>query len=106
MTRLKLGAIPDDKPVKLTVELPADVHRDLCAYADALARQNGQKVETALPNAPLLARAPAANSSTLVRACSIRCRFSKTQLPNARTGTTISRVRSASAYSTLGGLVG
>ncbi len=28
MAKLKLGAIADDKPVKLTVELPADVHRD------------------------------------------------------------------------------
>ena len=33
MTKLKLGPIRDDKPVKLTVELPADVHRDLCDYA-------------------------------------------------------------------------
>jgi hypothetical protein len=37
MTKLKLGAIEDDKPVKLTIELPADVHRDLVAYAKALA---------------------------------------------------------------------
>ena len=29
MVKLKLGAIPDDKPVKLTIELPAAVHRDL-----------------------------------------------------------------------------
>jgi hypothetical protein len=43
MAKLKLGPIPDDKPVKLAVELPAAVHRDLLAYADALAR------ETALP---------------------------------------------------------
>ena len=33
MAKLKLGAIADDKPVKLTVELPAAVHRDLLAYA-------------------------------------------------------------------------
>ena len=33
MAKLKLGAIADDKPVKLTVELPAAVHRDLVAYA-------------------------------------------------------------------------
>jgi hypothetical protein len=31
MAKLKLGAIADDKPVKLTVELPAAVHRDLLA---------------------------------------------------------------------------
>lgn len=34
MTKLKLGPLPDDKPVKLTVQLPADLHRDLQAYAD------------------------------------------------------------------------
>lgn len=41
MTKLKLGPLVDDKPVKLTVELPAAVHRDLIAYADALARETG-----------------------------------------------------------------
>ncbi|BCH21633.1 DUF2274 domain-containing protein [Mesorhizobium sp. L-8-3] len=44
MTKLKLSAIPDDKPVKLTVELPAAVHRDLVAYAAILARTNGDAV--------------------------------------------------------------
>ncbi|MFT3967252.1 MAG: DUF2274 domain-containing protein [Sphingobium sp.] len=43
MTKLKLGAIPEDKPVKLAVELPASVHRDLVAYADALAKETGQQ---------------------------------------------------------------
>jgi hypothetical protein len=38
MTKLKLGAIEDDKPVKLTVELPAQIHRDLLAYAQVLGR--------------------------------------------------------------------
>jgi len=28
MAKLKLGAIAEDKPVKFTVELLADVHRD------------------------------------------------------------------------------
>ena len=41
MAKLKLGAIADDKPVKLAVELPADVHRNLAAYADVLARETG-----------------------------------------------------------------
>lgn len=56
MTKLKLGAIPDDKPVKLSIELPADVHRDLVAYADVLARETGQKNEAAKLIAPMLAR--------------------------------------------------
>lgn len=41
-TKLRLTAIPDDKPVKMTVELPADVHRDLLAYAEAIVRETGQ----------------------------------------------------------------
>ena len=44
MTKLKLGPLPDDKPVKVTVELPASLHRDLIAYAEVLARQSGQPV--------------------------------------------------------------
>ena len=42
MTKLKLGTIEDDKPVKLTVELPAVVHRSLVAYAEAIGREGGQ----------------------------------------------------------------
>lgn len=40
MTKLKLGPIADDKPVKITLELPAVLHRDLAAYAEILSRQN------------------------------------------------------------------
>lgn len=42
MTKLKLGTIEDDKPVKLTIELPAHVHRSLIAYAEAIGRETGQ----------------------------------------------------------------
>ena len=31
MQKLKLGVLEDDRPVKLTIELPAAVHRDLVA---------------------------------------------------------------------------
>jgi len=41
MTKLKLGPLADDKPVKITVELPAAVRRDLVAYAEVLARATG-----------------------------------------------------------------
>ncbi|ANH05744.1 MAG: DUF2274 domain-containing protein [Bradyrhizobium sp.] len=44
MAKLKLGPIADDKPVKVTVELPAQLHRDLVAYAEVLARESGQSV--------------------------------------------------------------
>lgn len=42
MAKLKLGPLADDKPVKVTVELPAQLHRDLAAYAEVLARESGQ----------------------------------------------------------------
>ena len=57
MAQLKLGAIADDKPIKLTVELPAAVHRDLIAYADALGRETAQAtIDPAKLVAPMLAR--------------------------------------------------
>jgi len=48
--------LEDDKPVRVTVELPAAVHRDLGAYAETLARETGQTVEPAKLVAPMLAR--------------------------------------------------
>lgn len=36
MTRLKLADLADEKPVRLTVELSARLHRELVAYALAL----------------------------------------------------------------------
>jgi hypothetical protein len=57
MAKLKLGAIADDKPVKLTIELPAAVHRDLSVYAEALAHEIGQPIADPLKLvAPMLAR--------------------------------------------------
>lgn len=44
MATLKLGPILDEKPVKSTVELPAALHRNLVAYAEALSRETGQPV--------------------------------------------------------------
>ncbi len=56
MAKLKLRALVDDKPVKLSVELPAAVHRDLVAYAEVLASESGQAVDAAKLIAPMLAR--------------------------------------------------
>jgi hypothetical protein len=56
MTKLKLGAIIDEKPVRVTVDLPGAVHRDLAAYAEALTRESGQPTEPAKLIAPMLAR--------------------------------------------------
>jgi hypothetical protein len=57
MTKLKLSAVPDDRPVKITIELPAAIHRDLAAYADALAKETGHTaVEPAKLIPPMIAR--------------------------------------------------
>lgn len=56
MAKLKIEALPDNKPVKVTTELPAPVHRDLVAYAEALARESGQPIDPSKLIAPMLAR--------------------------------------------------
>ncbi len=57
MAKLKIGTIESDKPVRMSVELPATVHRDLLAYAEVHAREHGQTVpEPAKLIAPMLSR--------------------------------------------------
>lgn len=57
MSKLKLGPLADDRPVKLTIELQAPVHRDLVAYAEVLGRETGQAVsDPAKLIGPMLAR--------------------------------------------------
>ncbi len=57
MAALKLGPLVEDRPVRITLELPGPVHRDLVRYAAALGAQAGQVPVT--PErlvAPMLAR--------------------------------------------------
>ena len=57
MAKLKLSAIEYDKPVRVTLDLPAALHRDLVAYGAAMARENGGTVvEPHKLIAPMLAR--------------------------------------------------
>jgi hypothetical protein len=57
MGKLKLSTLEDDKPVKISVELPAAVHRDLVAYAQVLGRDLGQGTpDPAKLIPPMLAR--------------------------------------------------
>ncbi|OAN63287.1 DUF2274 domain-containing protein [Sphingomonas sp. TDK1] len=57
MTKLKLEALVDEKPVKVTVELPASLHRDLTTYAAILSRQQGEEVrDPARLIVPMLSR--------------------------------------------------
>lgn len=58
MSSLKLGALSEDRPVKLTIELPAAVHRDLIVYGEVLAAETGAAapIDPARLIAPMLAR--------------------------------------------------
>jgi hypothetical protein len=58
MTTLKLGPLAEDRPIKVSVELPAAVHRDLVAYGEVLASETGaaRPIEPARLIAPMLAR--------------------------------------------------
>jgi len=54
MPNLKLAAIEDDKPVRVTLELAAKLHRDLAAYGRILGGE--APVEPAKLIAPMLER--------------------------------------------------
>ncbi|MGY4596945.1 hypothetical protein ACVWXL_004691 [Bradyrhizobium sp. GM22.5] len=56
MVKLKIGTLPDDKPVKLNIELPASVHRDLLVYAQAISRETGQSIDAPKLISPMIAR--------------------------------------------------
>lgn len=57
MTKLKLGPLIDDKPVKISIELPASLHRDLVDYAEVLGRETGQTtIDPAKLVVPMLQR--------------------------------------------------
>ena len=72
MTKLRIAGLPEDKPVKVTLELPASVHRDLAAYADVLARQSGQAIgDPSKLIAPMLARFMVTNR-VFAKACDVR----------------------------------
>ncbi|KAB2671387.1 DUF2274 domain-containing protein [Brucella tritici] len=55
MTKLKLGPLVEDKPVKVTVELPGALHRDLIDYG-ALLADGGAPIEPARLIVPMLER--------------------------------------------------
>ena len=55
MTKLKLGPIADDRPVKIALELPAALHRDLLEYGRLLA-EGATPIEPAKVIVPMLER--------------------------------------------------
>jgi hypothetical protein len=57
MSKLRLGPILNEKPVKITIELPAALHHSLIKYAQILARETGAAtIEPSRLVAPMLDR--------------------------------------------------
>lgn len=57
MPKLKLTELPNDKPVKVSLELSAKLHRDLVAYAQVLSGEAGQTISDPIKLvAPMLER--------------------------------------------------
>ncbi|MEE9433698.1 MAG: DUF2274 domain-containing protein [Sphingorhabdus sp.] len=56
MAELRLKSLIDDKPVKMSVELPASVHRDLVRYAEIMSGEGSEKVLPQRLVAPMLAK--------------------------------------------------
>ncbi|MBN9466277.1 DUF2274 domain-containing protein [Brevundimonas sp.] len=63
MSQLKLAGLEDDTPVKMTIEFPAEVHRDLVLYADVLSRQGERTFTPAQLILPMLTRFMATDRS-------------------------------------------
>lgn len=57
MAKLKLGPLLDDKPVKLTIKIPAELHRELSLYGHALGQATGgEAIDPVKLIAPMLSR--------------------------------------------------
>lgn len=81
MTKLKLAAVLDDRPVKLTVELPASVHRDLIAYAELLGRDSASAIEPVRLIVPMIIRFMATDRGFAKGRRSLRTRSDASALP-------------------------
>ena len=56
MPTLRLGPILDEKPVRISAELPASVYRDLLAFTEVLGRETGRTFEPAQLVVPMISR--------------------------------------------------
>lgn len=63
MSVLKLAGLQDDTPVKMTIELPADIHRDLVLYAEVLSGDRERAYAPAQLIGPMLNRFMATDRS-------------------------------------------
>ena len=62
----------EDKLVKVTVELPPSVHRDLVAYAEILAAQSGQSISEPNKLIPLMLAQFMATDRAFIRSRKLR----------------------------------
>jgi hypothetical protein len=72
MAKLKITELSEDKRVKVAVELPASVPRDLVAYAEILAAQSGQSISEPNKLIPLMLARFMATDRAFVRSRKLR----------------------------------
>jgi hypothetical protein len=72
MAKLKITDLSEDKHVKVTVELPASVQRDLVAYAEILAAQSGQPISEPNKLIPVMLARFMATDRAFVRSRKLR----------------------------------
>jgi len=56
VSKLKISDLDDDKPVTMTIKLPASVHRDLVTYAEVLKANDGPVIDPNSLVVPMLTR--------------------------------------------------
>ena len=56
MSKLKITEVDSEKPVTMTIKLPAATHRDLIIYSQVLKREGGPDIDPAMLVAPMLAQ--------------------------------------------------
>ncbi|HWM45654.1 MAG TPA: DUF2274 domain-containing protein [Xanthobacteraceae bacterium] len=72
MTKLKLAALEDDKPVRVSFVLPAEVHRELIAYAEVLGRETSKPVSDPVKLIPHMIRRFMATDRAFAKARRLR----------------------------------
>ena len=72
MAKLKITELSENKLVKVSVELPASVHRDLVAYVEILAAQSGQPISEPNKLIPLMLARFMATDRAFVRSRKLR----------------------------------
>ncbi|OKO75641.1 hypothetical protein AC630_24165 [Bradyrhizobium sp. AS23.2] len=56
MSKLKIGAIEDEKPVTMTIKPASAIYHDLRVYAEVLEQEGGHTIDLNSLVAPMLAR--------------------------------------------------